>query len=55
MVPAAEFLTPPTSFISVTFTTEVLAPHRVVSHVRYGFSAAGRSWRGQNPTGRVSL
>jgi hypothetical protein len=31
MEPAAEFLTPPTSFISVSLTTEVRALHRVVS------------------------
>ena len=31
MEPAAEFLTPPTSFISVSFTTEVCALYGVVS------------------------
>jgi hypothetical protein len=53
MEPAAEFLTPPTSFISVSFTTEVRALHRDVSQRQVVLSAAARSWRCQNPTGRV--
>src|SRR6185295_7130982 len=43
MEPAAEFLTPPTSFISVSFTTEVRALHRVVSHRQVGFLYCGKS------------
>ena len=41
MEPAAEFLTPPTSFISVSFTTEVRALHRVVSQRQVGFLYCG--------------
>jgi hypothetical protein len=41
MEPAAEFLTPPTSFISVSFTTEVLALHEVVSQRQVRFLCCG--------------
>lgn len=41
MEPAAEFLTPPTSFISVSFTTEVCALHWVVSPRQIGFRYGG--------------
>jgi hypothetical protein len=40
MEPAPEFLTPPTSFISVSFTTEVRALQRVVSQRQVSFSTA---------------
>ena len=42
MVPAAEFLTPRTSFISVSLTTEVRALHRVVSQRQVGFLCCGK-------------
>jgi hypothetical protein len=41
MVPAAEFLAPPTSFISVSLTTEVRALHRVVSQRQVRFLCCG--------------
>jgi hypothetical protein len=41
MEPATEFLTPPTSFISVSFTTEVRALHRVVPQRQVGFLYCG--------------
>jgi hypothetical protein len=41
MEPAAEFLTPPTSFISVSFTTEVRALHGVLSQRQVGFLYCG--------------
>jgi len=41
MEPAAEFLTPPTSFISVSFTTELRALHRVMSQRQVGFLYCG--------------
>jgi hypothetical protein len=37
MESSADFLTPPTSFISVSFTTEVRALHRVLSQRQVGF------------------
>jgi len=42
MEPAAEFLTLPTSFISVSFTTEVRGLHRVASPRQVGFLSCGR-------------